>query len=108
MLSFHCPKCGATTKFDEKKEVPTYCMFCGAHLPDMDNFVKEALRLKQDETQLSHDRERHEMEIKSVDKQIERIDAVNKSESHSLKSIALTFLCVILFLVILRYVIIRF
>ena len=70
MLSFSCPKCGGTTKFDETKEVPTYCMFCGAHLPDMTEFVKESLRLGLDQKQLTVDRERHNMSMEEVDQQI--------------------------------------
>ena len=70
MLSFSCPKCGGTTKFDETKEVPTYCMFCGAHLPDMTEFVKESLKLGLDRKQLNLDRERHNMNMEEVDQKI--------------------------------------
>lgn len=110
MLSFHCPSCGATTKFDEKKEIPSYCMFCGSHLPNMDSFVKESLRLKQDEIQLEHDRERHRMEIKTIDKRMARERQYDKaSRDDDIRTGILFVLClivpIILFFVLLSNVI---
>lgn len=72
MLSVHCPKCGATTRFDETKQIPTYCMFCGAHLPDMTNYVQQAVKLGLDKKQLDIDRQRHDMTMEEMQTDIQR------------------------------------
>lgn len=77
MLSVHCPKCGATTRFDETKQIPTYCMFCGAHLPDMTNYVQQALKLGLDKKQLDIDRQRHDMTMEEMHTDIQREKAKN-------------------------------
>lgn len=65
MLSVHCPSCGGTNIFDETKQIPTYCAFCGAHLPDMTEFVKESLKL-------GLDKQHHSMDMEKADKEIEK------------------------------------
>ena len=75
MLSIHCPNCGGTNIFDETKNIPTYCGFCSAHLPDMTEFVKKSLDLKVDEQYLDLDRQRHNMEMETMEKQIKKSKA---------------------------------
>ena len=72
MLSVHCPNCGGTNIFDETKKIPTFCGFCGAHLPDMTQFVKDSLKIEANRKQLDLDRQRHAMEIETLDKQIKK------------------------------------
>ena len=88
MLSVQCPKCGSTNIFDETKQVPTYCAFCAAHLPDMTTFVKESLKL-------GLDKQYHAMELERMDKEIkkERVD----TSLDKLKIIAIIVLGVIIF-----------
>lgn len=71
MLSVHCPNCGGTNIFDETKQIPTYCGFCSAHLPDMTTFVQESLKL-------GLDKQHHQMDLEKMDKQIKR-ERVNTS-----------------------------
>ena len=59
MLSVQCPKCGGTNIFDETKQIPTYCAFCSAHLPDMTKFVEESIKL-------NLEKERHKIEMESM------------------------------------------
>ena len=68
MLSIYCPNCGATVKFD-KDQIPTFCSFCGAHLPDMTDFVKDNIRLEVDKRYLNLDRQRHQMRIEELRKE---------------------------------------
>lgn len=103
MLSVHCPSCGGTNIFDETKRIPTYCAFCGAHLPDMTEFVKESLKLginKQyldlDRQYLEHDRQRHEMELETMDKDIRRTRVRSSGEK-------LRYITAILFMIIFGY-----
>ena len=63
-LSINCPKCGANNKFDENN-IPTFCSFCGATLPDMQPYVHEAIKLK-------FEKQRHEMDMETEDKIIHR------------------------------------
>lgn len=72
MLSIHCPSCGASIIFDESKQIPTFCSFCGAHLPDMTNYVQEALKLKLDKEFLNLDEQRHSMEMETINRQIQK------------------------------------
>ena len=79
MLSIHCPNCGGTSVFDETKDIPTYCTFCGAHFQNMDHFVEESLRLglhKQalnlDREVLKIDRQRHDMDMERINKEIKK------------------------------------
>ena len=53
-------------------------MFCGAHFPDMTPYVKEALKLNQDRIRLDMDRQRHNMVMAEMDKDIRRIKAKNE------------------------------
>ena len=80
MLSIYCPKCGATVKFDED-QIPTFCSFCGAHLPDMTDFVKENLKLEIDKKRLDLDRQRHEMQMETMDKEIKKVKSGNFVEN---------------------------
>ena len=64
MLSVKCPSCGGTVIFDETKNVPTYCSFCSAHLPDMTVFVQESLKLGIDQKRLDMDQQRTNMYIR--------------------------------------------
>ena len=73
MLSAKCPTCGGTNIFDEKKQIPTYCSFCGGHLPDMTKFVQESL-------QLGLDKQRYTMEINKMDKEIKRAKVMSIPE----------------------------
>ncbi len=66
MMSADCPKCGATNLFDETKKIPAYCSFCGAHLPDMTEYVKRSLNL-------GIDREYFKMDMQRADKNIEYV-----------------------------------
>lgn len=65
MLSIHCPSCGGTNIFDETKQIPTYCAFCSAHLPDMTKFVQDSLKL-------GLDTKRHTMQLETMDKEIKK------------------------------------
>ena len=71
MLSIHCPNCGGTNIFDETKNIPTYCGFCSAHLPDMTEFVKGSLNVEVDKKQLQVDEQRtklYERRMKAANK----------------------------------------
>ena len=68
MLSVPCPKCGGTNIFDETKQIPTYCSFCSAHLPNMDAYVQEALKLKVENELLNMEKQRHQMEMEKEEK----------------------------------------
>lgn len=72
MMSVQCKKCGATNLFDETKNVPTYCSFCAAHLPDMTQFVKDSLKL-------NIDKQRNTLEINRLDKEIKKEKVSNIS-----------------------------
>ena len=52
-LSINCAKCGATNKF-MSDNIPMFCSFCGATLPDMSKHIDEAISMQRE-------RERHEM-----------------------------------------------
>lgn len=88
MLSVHCPNCGGTNIFDETKQIPTYCAFCAAHLPDMTTFVQESLKL-------GLDKQHHQMELEKMDKEIkkERVD----TSLDKLKIIAIIVVSIIIF-----------
>ena len=66
MLSANCPRCGATNIFDETKQIPTYCSFCGSHLPNMDTYVQESLKVAVDKQKLNLDLQRMDKEIKKI------------------------------------------
>ena len=66
MLSVPCPKCGGTNIFDETKQIPTYCSFCGSHLPNMDTYVQESLKVAVDKQKLNLDLQRMDKEIKKI------------------------------------------
>lgn len=66
MLSVPCPKCGGTNIFDETKQIPTYCSFCSAHLPNMDTYVQESLKVAVDKQKLNLDLQRMDKEIKKI------------------------------------------
>lgn len=66
MLSVPCPKCGGTNIFDETKQIPTYCSFCSAHLPNMDAYVQESLKVAVDKQKLNLDLQRMDKEIKKI------------------------------------------
>ena len=73
MLSVHCPKCSGTNIFDETKQIPTYCAFCGAHLPDMTTFVQESLKL-------GLDKQHHSMDLEKMDKEIKKERVLNSGQ----------------------------
>ncbi|MBP5729421.1 MAG: hypothetical protein J6Y48_20325 [Clostridia bacterium] len=102
MLSVHCPKCNATTKFDETKEIPTYCMFCGAHLPDMSNYVREALKLGLDKQHLDIDRQRHEMTMEEMNTDIRRTKVRNELPITKVIVFIITILFIVFSLLIMR------
>lgn len=68
MLSVPCPKCGGTNIFDETKQIPTYCSFCGAHLPDMTEYVRRSLNL-------GVDRQYFNMNMQQMDRSIDYVNA---------------------------------
>ena len=72
MLSIKCPNCGGTVQFDEQ-HIATFCSFCGSHLPDMTNYVEEAIKINQE-------RERHQMEMEKLDKKMKREKRENISD----------------------------
>lgn len=98
MLSVHCPSCGGTNIFDETKQIPTYCAFCGKHLPDMTTFVQESLKLGLDKQQLDIDRQRHQMELETIDKDIKRTKAKISGEK-------LGYIAIIVGLIFFGYII---
>lgn len=63
-LSINCSKCGATNKFDQES-IPTFCSFCGAALPNMLPYVEDAIKI-------TLERQRHEMQMESADKDIKK------------------------------------
>lgn len=103
MLSVNCPNCGATNIFDETKAIPTYCSFCGGHLPDMTEYVKRNLNL-------NIDRHYFNMNMQYVDKDIERIDHETRRERvknigsgfQSLRWIAFIVFIVLFFILVIK------
>jgi len=92
MLSVHCPNCGGTNIFDETKSIPTYCGFCSAHLPDMTQFVKDSLKVEANRKQLDLDRQRHDMEIETLNKQIKKEKADNRGTIFAFVTVILMLL----------------
>lgn len=78
MLSVPCPKCGGTNIFDETKQIPTYCSFCGSHLPNMDTYVQESLKLKVENELLNMEKQRHQMEMEAEEKRLEKEKIVSR------------------------------
>lgn len=97
MLSVPCPKCGGTNIFDETKTIPTYCSFCGAHLPNMDAYVQEALKLKVENELLNMEKQRHQMEMEAEEKHIRKMKEAKKDSFGDIISIIITLLAIILF-----------
>ena len=64
MLSMKCPSCGGTIHFDEN-HIATFCSLCGAHLPDMTDYVKKA-------SNLTIEQKQHSMNMETMDKEIQR------------------------------------
>lgn len=64
MLSAKCPNCNGTIKFDSE-HVVTFCPFCGSHIDNMTDFVKQAIDLSLEE-------KRHNMQIETIEKDIKR------------------------------------
>ena len=99
MLSIHCPSCGGTNIFDETKYVPTYCAFCGSHLPDMTQFVQESLKLGLDKKRLKLDQQRHEMKVEELDKEITK-EKVKTFGSSFDSAVLLIIMIPVLFIII--------
>ena len=70
MLSMKCPSCGGTIHFDEN-HIATFCSFCGAHLPDMTDFVKKSANLNIEQKQ-------HSMHMETMDKEMQREQNMTK------------------------------
>ncbi len=68
-LSVKCRNCNATNTFD-KDNIPTFCSFCGAALPDMQPYVKEALSI-------AIERERHSMNMEKGEQEIRKQQSRN-------------------------------
>lgn len=96
MLSVHCPSCGGTNIFDEKKQIPTYCAFCGAHFPDMTTFVQESLKL-------GLDKQHHSMEMEKADKEIKKEQIKAKSDHR--ENLLTFFICSVAFIIIIIMII---
>lgn len=94
MLSVNCPNCGGTNIFDEKKQVPAYCSFCGSHLPEMTTFVKEALKL-------GLDKQYHNMDMEKMDKEIKKVRVQNSSTKLGMFAIILSIIALIFILVMI-------
>jgi len=62
MISTKCPSCGATNKFDEDN-IPNFCSFCGAHLPKMNEFIKNSMELKAEQIHLQIENLKTEKEL---------------------------------------------
>ena len=75
-LSVNCGKCGATNKFTAKN-IPTFCSFCGAALPDMKKHADEAIKI-------ALERQRHEMDMEKADKSIK----VEELKAHTQETIS--------------------
>ena len=76
MLSIKCKTCGATNTFKED-EIPSFCSFCGAALPNMLPFVEEAIKISQE-------RERHKMEMEKLDKTLRKEKAKKRSNFYEM------------------------
>lgn len=68
MLSLKCPYCGGSLYF-EKEHPMTFCPYCGSHLPDMTQYVQNAVNFE-------FVKQEHQMNMESMDKQIKR-DKIN-------------------------------
>lgn len=119
MLSIKCPTCGGTVQFDES-HIATFCSFCGAHLPDMTDYVKKAAELDIQQRQHAMDMEtmekeaarRHmeqqfeiarlQNEIKQLKIQAKRNEdpRVKRARSSNI-GIAITFIGMIIFMLVL-------
>lgn len=97
MLSITCPKCGGTNIFDETKTIPTYCSFCGAHLPDMDSYVQDSLKLQVENELLNMEKQRHKMEMEAEEKRIQRMKAVKKDSFGDIVCAIIMLLGIIIF-----------
>lgn len=64
MLSLKCPYCGGSLYFE--KEYPmTFCPYCGSHLPDMTQYVQNAVNFE-------FVKQEHVMHMESEDKEIKK------------------------------------
>lgn len=70
-LSFQCPHCGASIKFDSA-HIATFCSFCGTHLPDLTDYVKNTIAL-------GIEKEKHVMAMETADKEIRREQIKSKA-----------------------------
>lgn len=97
MLSVPCPKCGGTNVFDETKQIPTYCSFCGAHLPNMDSYVQDSLKLQVENELLNMEKQRHKMEMEAEEKRIQKMKAVKKDSFGDIVCTIIMLLGIIIF-----------
>lgn len=73
-LSINCAKCGATNKF-MSDNIPMFCSFCGATLPDMSKHIDEAISMQRERERHEMAKEKTELEIK---KEYAKVDAEKK------------------------------
>lgn len=108
MLSVHCPECGGTNIFEETENIPTFCGFCGANLPDMTQFVKDALKVEVNRKQLELDKQRHKMKMEAADRELQKAEIKSiEQKAQIAKYISMGFaLFIMLVIVILTFVMI--
>ena len=95
-LSIKCRNCNATNTFD-KDSIPTFCSFCGAALPDMQPYVKEALNI-------AIERERHSMDMEKGEQEIRKQQSRNfKDKADTV--ITIVFAALMIFILTMMFIV---
>lgn len=91
MLSLKCPYCGGSLYF-EKEHPMTFCPYCGSHLPDMTQYVQNAVNFE-------FVKQEHAMHMESEDKEIKKTKV--KGIFDNLELILTLVICLLIMLPIL-------